>query len=241
MLAIEFRLQVSSMYTIRIPYSYQCARTYPLPAPSTIKGLCANALWRKEGGNPVNCLKNIQDETMGATARAEYPILVSSCTVAMVPKNALLRQFAFTPYIDCLIAFKDDAGEKLGIRVAEALKVSPVYLGDSESLASVMPESINVTTNFFERINKGEQVKVNSLIKFAIINNSLVHTKPLGKGVVLYMQEDPISTDAALERYLAPLKQEGDNYYPLDSFAFETATECFLIRGRQLTGIFPKN
>ena len=240
MLAIEFRLKISSMYSIRVPYSYQCARTYPLPAPSTIKGLCANALWRKEGGNPAVCLENIQKETIGATARAEYPILVSSCTVAMVPKNALLRQFAFTPCVDCLIAFKDDAGEKLGKRVAEALKVSPVYLGDSESLASVMPESVNIMLKPFDRVNKGEQVTVNSTVKFAIINNGRVHTSPVGKGVVLYMQENPIETNAVLERYLAPLEQEGDNYYPLHSFNFETARDCFLIRGQRLTGIIPE-
>lgn len=237
------------MYSIRVPYSYQCARTYPLPAPSTIKGLCANALWRKEGVNPVNCLKNIRDETMGATARAEYPISVTSCTVKNMEwdglnkkfiTDALLRQFAFTPYIDCLIVFENGKGEELGNKIVEALKVSPVYLGDSESLVSVVPESIKITTNSFERINKGEQVTVNSLIRFAIINNGKVHTSPPGKGVVLYMQEDPISTGAVLERYLAPLRQEGDNYYPLDSFSFETATECCLVQGQRLTGIFPK-
>src|SRR3990172_9373453 len=106
MIAIEFRLKVSSMYSIRVPYSYQCARTYPLPAPSTIKGLCANALWRKEGGDPVALMKAIHEASLGATSRAEQPIAVSSCTVRVVPMNALLRQFAFTPHIDCMIAFK---------------------------------------------------------------------------------------------------------------------------------------
>jgi len=232
MIAIEFRLKVSSMYSIRVPYSYQCARTYPLPAPSTIKGLCANALWRKEGGDPVALMKTIHEVSLGATSRAEQSIAVSSCTVQMVPKNVLLRQFAFTPNIDCLIVFRDD-GENVGKRVEEALKVSPIYLGDSESLVCVKPESI-YSTEIVEDVTKGQEVIVNSLLKFDFIKD-----KPIDKkGIALYMQDDPIDSEAVLERYIAPLIQEGDNYKPLNSISFISAKKAFIVKGQRVRGIF---
>lgn len=230
MIAVEFRLKISSAYSIRVPYSYQCARTYPLPAPSTIKGLCANALWRVEGGNPVDIMKRIHDASLGATSRSEYAIAVSSCTVRVIPMNALLRQFAFTPYIDCMIALKDDT---LGEKIKAALEISPVYLGDSESLVSVLPESVN-SVNRISPVNKDDKVEVNTLVKFDFIENNSINEK----GVVLYMQDDPCAADAVLERYIAPLKQNGDSYSPIESFSFIASKPCLLVEGKRLKGIF---
>lgn len=232
MIAVEFRLKISSMYSIRVPYSYQCARTYPLPAPSTIKGLCANALWRKEGGDPVLLMKAIHEASLGATSRAEQSIAVSSCTVSIVDlskkdgkkTNALLRQFAFTPYIDCMIAFKDGS-EDFANRIKEAINSAPVYLGDSESLVCVMPDSIDFYTHDkMKVINEGNQIEVNSLCKFSFIKDKSINEK----GVVLYMQDDPWSSEAVLDRYIAPLKQQGDFYSPIESFTFTTSKKCFL-------------
>lgn len=234
MTAVEFSLKVSSMYSIRVPYSYQCARTYPLPAPSTIKGLCANALWRRYGGDPVEHLKNIHHRAIGATARSDYPIAVSACTVRMIPKNALIRQFAFTPSIACMIVFEKDSGE-LPDKVAEALRAAPVYLGDSESLVTCSPPHLSSDV---EKVRIGAAVETNTLSSFNLINQKSIETTPDSRGIVLYMQEDPICDKAVLERYLAPLSQEGDTYYPLDKFSFEVSNTCFLIRGQRLTGVF---
>ena len=228
MTAVEFRLRLSSMYSIRVPFSYQSARIYPLPAPSTIKGLCSNALWQNEGGNPVEIMKEIQNKSIGAAARAEHPIEVSSCTVRVVPMNALLRQFAFTPYIDCLIAFKDGE-EALSGRIAESLKVSPIYLGDSESLGTVMPDSIHhISTGTC--VEKGESVSVNTLVNFDLIENGKVDPK----GLVLYMQDDPVAVEASLRRHLAPLRQEGDSYYPVEAFSFSASVRSILFTGKRL-------
>ena len=234
MIAVEFSLRVSSMYSIRVPYSYQCARTYPLPAPSTIKGLCANALWRRYGGDPVEHLKDIHHRAIGATVRSDYPIAVSACTVRVIPKNALIRQFVFTPSIACMIVFEEDSGE-LPDKVTEALGGAPVYLGDSESLVTCSPPYLS---SDIERVTIGEAVEVNCLSPFNLINQKSIETTPDSRGVVLYMQEDPISDNAVLERYLAPLRQEGDTYYPLDRFSFKASNNCFLIRGKRLTGVF---
>lgn len=228
------------MYSIRVPYSYQCARTYPLPAPSTIKGLCANALWRNEGNNPLEHMNTIQKATLGATSRTEKTIAISSCTVSTLDlakkegkkTDAKLRQFAFTPYIDCLIALKDGS-EELGNKIVEALKISPVYLGDSESLVSVLPETVQSVPNI-EEINEGTEITVNSLVKFDFIKDR----KVTSKGVVLYMQDDPCADDAILERYMAPLMQEGDIYKPLESFSFISSKKGITVKGNKVCGIF---
>jgi len=232
MTALEFRLKLSSMYSIRIPYSYQCARTYPLPAPSTIKGLCANALWQKEGGQPAKIMGDIHKASLGATSRAIYPIEISSCTVRVIPIDARLKQFAFTPYIDCMIAFKQEAEELAG-KIAEALSVSPVYLGDSESLVSVIPDTLRLISTAKD-IEEGDYVSINSLVKFDYIKENEVSEK----GVVLYMQDDPIATDAILDRCLAPLKQKGDSYYPMDTFSFLSSVKGSLFKGENIIAFF---
>jgi len=232
MVAVEFRLKLSSAYSIRVPYSYQCARTYPLPAPSTIKGLCANALWRVDGGNPVDIIKRIHDTSLGATSRSEYAIAVSPCTVRVIPMNALLRQFAFTPYIDCMIVLKNGA-ENLGKKIAEALKASPVYLGDSESLVSILPNSVEVIKNY-EDFKEGDMITGNSVVKFDFIKEKSINEK----GVVLYMQDNPCNIDAVLERYIAPLKQNGDSYEPLNSLSFIAAKKGLIVKGKSVHGIF---
>ena len=151
--------------------------------------------------------------------------------------NALIRQFAFTPSIACMIVFEKDSGE-LPDKVAEALKTAPLYLGDSESLVTCSPPH---SSSDVQRVNVGEAVETNTLSPFNLIDQKSIETKPHSRGVVLYMQEDPISDNAVLERYLAPLRQEGDIYYPLDKFSFKVSNDCFLIRGKRLISIFHKS
>jgi len=232
MIALEFRLKLSSAYSIRVPYSYQCARTYPLPAPSTIKGLCANALWRLHGGEPVQILNDINKNSMIATSRTEYPVVITSCTVRVIPMDALLRQFAFTPYIDCMIVFKDVAKD-LVKQIEESLKFSPVYIGDSESLACIIPESVNSEVKF-NSVSKDKDVEVNALVKFNVVQNNTLSEK----GVVLYMQDDPCSPEATLHRYIAPLRQKGDSYEPLVSLSFATSKDCIIVEGNLIKGLF---
>lgn len=230
MIAIEFRLKISSAYSIRVPYSYQCARTYPLPAPSTVKGLCANALWQTEGGDPKKIMEEIHNASLGVVSRSEHSIAISSCTVRVIPMNALIRQFAFTPYIDSMIVLKDDS---LANKISGALKVAPIYLGESESLVCIMPDSINSDVQV-EEINEGDIVNINSLFKFEFVKDKSLDEK----GVVLYMQDDPCSDNAVLERYIAPLKQQGDSYSPIASFSFVSSKKGLVIGGKRLKGIF---
>ena len=121
----------------------------------------------------------------------------------------------------------------LGGRIAEALKSATVYLGDSESLVSVIPKSVCADL-LMENIDEGQEVAVNSLFRFDFIKNKSANEK----GVVLYMQDDPCADNAVLERYIAPLKQEGDNYKPLNFISFVCAKEGFVVKGNRLHGIF---
>lgn len=239
MIGVEFRLRLSSLYSIRVPYSYQCARTYPLPAPSTLKGLCANALWRMTGENPNALLERIHSDSVGATSRANCPVVVSACMVRMVPQDALLRQFAFTPLIECLLVLRDEA-EGLIPDMKEALRSSPVHLGDSESLSSIVPGSVSVRSLAEQEVSKGDKVKINSTTRVDLIKADAIKTAGGNKGTVLYMQDDPISEEAVLERYLAPLHQIGDTYHPIDGFEFEVERDCLLVKGSRLVGLFRK-
>ena len=46
MKAIALTIRLDSLYSIRIPYTWQSALVYPLPPPSAIIGMLANALQR---------------------------------------------------------------------------------------------------------------------------------------------------------------------------------------------------
>jgi hypothetical protein len=190
-------------------------------------------VWRSIGGNPVEIMTKINEASVGMLSRSEHPIVVSSCTVRVVPTNALIREFAFTPSIDCLIVFRDGEDD-LARRVKEALGISPVYLGDSESLVCVEPDSIHSNVETMA-VTKSSNVFVNSLFRYDLMENNTINEK----GTILYMQDDPCSADAVLERYMAPLKQHADTYYPIDTLSFTTAKDAVYIAGKRLKGILP--
>jgi len=180
-------------------------------------------------------MKEIHNASLGATSRSIFPIEVSSCMVRTIPMDARLRQFAFTPYIDCMIAFKMERANLAEV-IENALKMSPVYVGDSESLVCIIPDMVNIISSPMH-VNEGEHLNINSLVKFSCISND----DRIKDGIVLYMQDDPVATDAVLERCLAPLRQDGDTYYPLDSLSFLSSEEGFLFEGESILAFFPKH
>ncbi|MGQ9510246.1 MAG: CRISPR-associated protein Cas5, partial [Thermodesulfobacteriota bacterium] len=46
MKALVFDIRVNSLYSIRIPFTWQSALTYPVLPPSAVIGMLANALQR---------------------------------------------------------------------------------------------------------------------------------------------------------------------------------------------------
>lgn len=143
MVVLTARLLPAGLFSIRLPYTYQSALTYPLPPPSTIKGLLANAVQRAQGRNPIKVLEEIEQKVTFAAAAACGPIATRSCVVSSIVSfvglpdkstNALPRQFAHTYAVRIFVGTDDPAWADTAL---QALKTASVYLGDNESIAAV--------------------------------------------------------------------------------------------------------
>lgn len=149
MKALVFTVRLNSLYSIRVPFTWQSALTYPILPPSAVIGLIANALQRKNNIPPLKCLELLEQQILWAGSRLLTPCIIKSYTTSAIVKwedvlggkftNALGRQFAYTKEIEVLAIFKTE--DKLN-DIVEALKITPLTCGDSESLCSL--ESIEI-------------------------------------------------------------------------------------------------
>ncbi len=107
MKAIVFSIRLNSLYSIRIPFTWQSALSYPLPPPSSIIGMLANALQRyKNNRHPLEYLTMIEDDLLWAGSRLLSPCVIKSYTTSAIVKwedkiggkftNALGKQFAYS-------------------------------------------------------------------------------------------------------------------------------------------------
>lgn len=144
MKALVFTVRLNSLYSIRVPFTWQSALTYPILPPSAVIGLIANALQRKNNIPPFECLELLERQILWAGSRLLTPCVIKSYTTSAIVKwedvlggkftNALGRQFAYTKKIEVLAIF--EAEDKL-YDIVEALKITPITCGDSESLCSL--------------------------------------------------------------------------------------------------------
>lgn len=153
MKALVFDIRVNSLYSIRIPFTWQSALTYPVLPPSAIIGMFANALQRyKNDKHPSKYLDLIEDEDDGDNilwvgSRLLTPCVIKSYITSAIVKwedtlggkftNALGRQYAYSKKIQIAAIFKDDT---LISDIAKALKNTPLTCGDSESPISLDSE-----------------------------------------------------------------------------------------------------
>lgn len=148
MKAIGFDIRVNSLYSIRIPFTWQSALTYPVLPPSAVIGMLANALQRhKNNKHPLEYLDLIENDLLWAGSRLITPCVIKSYTTSAIVKwedtlggkftNALGRQYAYSKKIQIAAIFKSDT---LTSNIAEALKTSPLTCGDSESPISLDSE-----------------------------------------------------------------------------------------------------
>lgn len=150
MKALVFDIRLNSLYSIRIPFTWQSALTYPVLPPSAIIGMLANALQRyKNDKHPLKYLKLIDnsDVILWTGSRLLAPCLIKSYTTSAIVKwedtlggkftNALGRQFAYSRKLQISAIFKD---EVIIEDTAQALKTTPLYCGDSESPVSLDSE-----------------------------------------------------------------------------------------------------
>lgn len=148
MKALAFNIRLNSLYSIRIPYTWQSALSYPILPPSAVIGILANAYQRyKNDKNPLKYLDLIEKNLVWAGSRLLSPCVIKSYTTSAIVKwkdklgekftNALGRQFAYCKNLQILAIFKENG---ILMEVLNAIKKAPLFCGDSESLASLEGE-----------------------------------------------------------------------------------------------------
>jgi len=151
--ALIFNLKLNSLFSIRVPFTWQSALTYPILPPSSIIGLLANALQRyKNDKHPLEYLKLLDDEILWAGSRLLTPCLIKSYTTSAITKfevkiggkstNALIREYGFIREFQIIVIFNEKVPEFL----IPALISTPLTCGDSESSCFVnnKPEVVEV-------------------------------------------------------------------------------------------------
>lgn len=210
MKALVFDIKPNSLYSIRIPFTWQSALTYPILPPSAVIGIFANALQRyKNDRHPLEYLDLVENDLLWAGSRLLTPCVIKSYTTSAIVKwedklpgkftNALGRQFAYSRKLQILGIFRSDT---LINDIVQALKTSPLTCGDSESPISLdsevmiknvieSPGEEVITTEFPIPFNKGTKIEG-------------------GEGKIYLMHERcKKEKEFPLKSYLVPLREEG--------------------------------
>jgi len=213
--ALIINLRLNSLFSIRIPYTWQSSLTYPILPPSSIIGLLANALQRyKNNKHPLEYLKLIEENVISSNSKLLSPLIIKSYTVSTIVKweekisgkftNALGRQFAFTQKLQVVTIFKDDF---ILSDIMKALKCTSITCGDSESpaiveeiyyISDLTPKSDNIIATVFPfRFENGVKILSGSGRIFPFHERCL----KVGKEFPLIM-------------YLCPMKEKDNVLYP---------------------------
>lgn len=210
MKALVFTIRLNSLFSVRIPFTWQSALSYPILPPSSIIGLMANALQRYANDNhPLKYLDLIEDELVWAGSRLLTPCAVKSYTTSALVKwvdilggkftNALGRQFCFVKSQQIVAIFKNESTLDT---ISSALRSSPLTAGDSESLLS--PDG---------QIEKKSVFKVSGLTE---IETSFPapfdkNTRVLGGDGIAYLMHSHCRKEGnnlPLNNYLVPIREE---------------------------------
>ncbi|GAB5047035.1 CRISPR-associated protein Cas5 [Thermodesulfovibrio sp. TK110] len=215
MKALIFKLGLNSLYSIRIPFTWQSALTYPILPPSAVIGLIANALQRyKNDKHPIEYLKIIEGKVIWAGSRLLTPCVIKSYITSAIVKwedilggkftNALGREYAYTRELECLIIFSD---ESLIKDLEVALISSPLTCGDSESPAYVdgEPKTLNVSEPQVDKVETSFPVPFNPTIQITE-----------GRGKIYLMHERCHKKDESfpLKSFIVPIEEKGRILYP---------------------------
>ena len=209
MKAIVFTIRLNSLYSIRIPFTWQSALTYPVLPPSAVIGLIANALQRyKNDKHPTEYLKKVEENIIWAGSRLLTPCAIKSYITSAITKwedtiggkftNALGRQFAYSKNLQIALVCNN---ESLTQEITEALLISPLTCGDSESL---------VTIESFPEIRQAEEIISNDIVE---TNFPVPFVKEIeiieGSGQLYLMHERCLKKDNRypLRSYIVPIKE----------------------------------
>ncbi|MEO0255645.1 MAG: CRISPR-associated protein Cas5 [candidate division WOR-3 bacterium] len=214
MKALVFNIRLNSLYSIRIPFTWQSALTYPVLPPSAVIGMLSNALQRYNNDkHPLEYLELIEDKTLWAGSRLLFPCVIKSYTTSAIVKwqdtipgkftNALGRQFAYSRQLQVLTIFKDDSFIDDLIR---ALKRTPLTCGDSESPFFI--EDIN-KKEVEEDVDKSE---IKTEYPFPFKEDTEIID---GKGLLYLMHEKcKKEKNFPLKMYLVPIEERQKILYP---------------------------
>jgi len=230
--ALVFDIRVNSLYSIRIPFTWQSALTYPVLPPSAVIGLLANALQRhKNNTHPLKYLDLIENDLLWAGSRLLTPCVMKSYTTSAIVKwedtlggkftNALGRQFAYSKRLQIAAIFNN------GIfisNIAEALRTSPLTCGDSESPISLDSETmIKAVADI-----KDETIQTEYPVPFT--KDTKIED---GNGLVYLMHErcKKSGTSFPLESYMVPVREEQNILKPSSLTVKVSDQKVFAIKG----------
>lgn len=233
MKAIVFNIRVNSLYSIRIPFTWQSALTYPVLPPSAVIGMFANALQRyKNNKHPLEYLDLIENDLLWAGSRLITPCVIKSYTTSAIVKwedtlggkftNALGRQYAYSKKLQIAAIFKSNTFTS---SIAEALKNSSLTCGDSESPISLVSEDIikDVSDDI-----KDETIQTEYPVPFTR------DTKIIdGNGQIYLMHErcKKSGNTFPLVSYMVPVREEQKIINPSSLTVKVSDEKIFVIRG----------
>ncbi len=215
MKAIAFTIRLNSLYSIRIPFTWQSALTYPILPPSSVIGMLANALQRyKNNKRPLEYLKELEKQIEWAGSRLLGPCVIKSYTTSAITKwkeklggkftNALGRQFAYTKLLQCVVVFNDEIPDGL----TEAIVSIPLTCGDSESAVTVEEKP---QIKMAKKIVLSEQKIVDTVFHVPLEVEGIE-----GKGRLYLMHERCLKKDKRfpLISYICPVEENKDLLMP---------------------------
>lgn len=232
MVALTFNIRINSLYSIRIPFTWQSALTYPVLPPSAVIGLCANALQRyKNNKYPLEYLNEIENCAVWAGSRLTSPCVVKSYITSSITKwgdvfpgkltNALTRQFAYARSMQCVLVLSN---QDIANELANALKSTPLTCGDSESpiILEDFPKVIPVEENSFTEVSTSFPVPYSKGL-----------TLLKGKGFVYLMHERCRSDEGnlPLKNYIVPLTEEKKILKPTEIIVAAKSLKVLQIKG----------
>ncbi|PIS24133.1 MAG: hypothetical protein COT45_04780 [bacterium (Candidatus Stahlbacteria) CG08_land_8_20_14_0_20_40_26] len=219
MKAIALTIRLDSLYSIRIPYTWQSALVYPLPPPSAIIGMLANALQRyRNDQSPLYYLDKTEENVVWTGARLLSPAVVKSYTTSAITRwevelggkstNALGRQYAFTKNIQAIAVIEEPA---FASELVDALQNAPVTCGDSESIATI--ENIN---SLLETKTKESKPKISLETEFPIPFNlqKIEIIEGFGRLYLVHESCKKKGKEFPLVNYLFPLREEKGILHP---------------------------
>jgi CRISPR-associated Cas5-like protein len=206
--AIVFDIRLNSLYSIRVPFTWQSALTYPILPPSAVIGMIANALQRfKNDNHPLEYLKLVEDNVIWAGSRLLTPCVIKSYTTSAIVKwedklggkftNALGRQFGYSKNLRVLTIFKD---ETLVEEISKAVKSTPLTCGDSESPISIESEIKIVDAKF---VDKTKDLGTNFPIPFS----KKININGTGRLFLVHERCMKREDSLPLKSYVFPIKE----------------------------------